>query len=397
MPALVFCAAIGMAGIDMGGKMVGSAFATELRAAPRTQDSAAQDLSQLTPRQLVELLGAPRFRQREHATKALAALGLTAQAELTAGLDSGDAEIRSRCQILLNHAQAQDRAARLSQFLADLDGTKGYGLPGYERYAETIGSTREARQLYAMMLENSPELMSSLNRPANETTQLLAAQVDAVFSSVYGSQILESSGAAAALYYASSIDGVKCGDETLEMLGFLAGTGTFGSLAETGELSEPSRKVLDGWIRHNGEQAASADMVVLALRLRLPSGLNVALKKLNDENSQPRERMYCILAVAQLGDVSHRKDLVKFFTDQAICQEYVVPGNHWQAQVRDIALAGAIHLSGENPREFGFVNCERSETQLFNPSTLAFSSDTDRQKAFAMYLAKFGPTATDGN
>jgi hypothetical protein len=50
-----------------------------------------------------------------------------------------------------------------------------------------------------------------------------------------------------------------------------------------------------------------------------------------------------------------------------------------QAQMRDLALAVTIKLSGQDPKQFGFENLL---LERFNSNMVAFRNDSDRNAAF---------------
>jgi len=60
----------------------------------------------------------------------------------------------------------------------------------------------------------------------------------------------------------------------------------------------------------------------------------------------------------------------------------------YSAQVRDVALAVAIHLRGRRPQEFG-IEVTTSEPQLFAFSSMGFNDDADRNNAISKYRAAF--------
>ena len=49
-----------------------------------------------------------------------------------------------------------------------------------------------------------------------------------------------------------------------------------------------------------------------------------------------------------------------------------------QTQLRDVAIAGALLIAGENPRDYGFDRISYTNTRQLNYSTVGFASDEDR-------------------
>ncbi|MDA7977489.1 MAG: hypothetical protein MPJ50_01810 [Pirellulales bacterium] len=332
--------------------------------------------------QLVEQLSSQRFQERDQATRKLAAMGMTAVAALQAGLESSDAEVRSRCQAILADVIGRDFEDRVKRFQADPDGTDGYGLPGFDAYTQLLGNTPATRTLFANMLEQSRGVMMALSRDPEE----LAVAIDTQIVNV--SHIMESPAAMAALFFASSRPNVRCETPTLDMLNFLSTSRVFTEMATTGPGAEACQSILNEWITANGDLVRPADCVYMALRYGLPAGLPLAQSLAADPGADANDRMHAVLAVAKLGDASHSGLLVKLFDEQDVCLTYA--NTNWEAQLRDIALACVLHLKGEDPKDFGFVNRERSDATLYTPVTLSFAGERERQLAFAKYHARFG-------
>ncbi len=360
------------------------------KAQNKTEDTAKEQQAH----QLVQQLSADKFQIREQASRELAAFGMSAAAALKSGIESGDAEVRARCLLILRDITKRDFQARLQQFKADLDGTSGYGLPGFDIYAESIGNTRAARELYADMLETTPGLMHAITPNSDELSSAVDQQIDAILN--YDASIMDSPQRMASLLFASSLDGVSCETTTLSMISFVTQTRPFGELAR-GPHAEVCHKIMDKWLGYNYASAPTEECLRLALEYKLPAGMPLAKSVAVDKSAKPTERMYAILAVAQLGDATHIPMLQKLFDAREVTRAYTLTNGQWEAQLRDIALASVLYLAGEDPKDFGFVNCARSDITLFRPDTLSFAGERERQMAFAKYHARFGQTDGNGN
>ena len=96
-----------------------------------------------------------------------------------------------------------------------------------------------------------------------------------------------------------------------------------------------------------------------------------------------RYREYAILTIAKLGDDKHLPILEELLDDQSVCQQRTDAKTKvtTQTQVRDIALAAIIHLSGEDPKQFGFTQLRENPLSVFVSNTAGFANDQQRQES----------------
>jgi hypothetical protein len=90
-----------------------------------------------------------------------------------------------------------------------------------------------------------------------------------------------------------------------------------------------------------------------------------------------------ILAVGKLGSQEHIELLTPLLADDTALgnQFNRQVKKSFQPQVRDVALAVIIHLSGEKPQDYGFTAIQQDAVRLFRSNTMGFASDQQRQAA----------------
>ena len=95
----------------------------------------------------------------------------------------------------------------------------------------------------------------------------------------------------------------------------------------------------------------------LAMRYGFAQGAELAARILAQDDVQTNYRECAILAIAKLGSERHKPLLEDLLDDPTVCQTRHDPKSQTttQTQIRDVALAGLIHLSGSDPRQFGFT------------------------------------------
>ena len=121
----------------------------------------------------------------------------------------------------------------------------------------------------------------------------------------------------------------------------------------------------------------------LAMRYDLKEGLELAERILASDNVMTRYREYAVLTIAKLGGDEQVSILEQLLDDPAVCQQRTDSKTKikTQTQVRDIALAAIIFMSGEDPKEFGFTQLRENPTYVFVSSTAGFVGDQQREES----------------
>jgi hypothetical protein len=155
------------------------------------------------------------------------------------------------------------------------------------------------------------------------------------------------------------------------------------------ELSEGSRrdevrKLLGSYILR-GEDWTAYQGIMLAMQYELKEGLVPAEKMLKVGGNPPHLQQYAILAVAKLGDKSHMPLLEGQLEDNTRLSARRVNDQTFETQVRDVALAALLHVTGQDPGEYGLDQLQPNEQLLYNPSTAGFETEEQRAAALAKW------------
>jgi hypothetical protein len=152
-----------------------------------------------------------------------------------------------------------------------------------------------------------------------------------------------------------------------------------------GERDKPSlmRKLVTNWVVTG---RGGYHGLRLAMEFELKEGL-VAASKMLDAKSPAYYRQYAVLAYARLGEKSDVPRLEKLLQDPSICTTHRVNETTYETQLRDVALACIMHLSGYDPKGFGFDRIQTQEHYVFSPYTLGFESEEHRKAVFAKWEA----------
>ncbi len=124
--------------------------------------------------------------------------------------------------------------------------------------------------------------------------------------------------------------------------------------------------------------------VQLAVRLGLREGADAAEEAIRT-GMHDSQLPTAILAIARLGGPEHLDALQPLLNNDTVVSERQdhQKGETFTCQVRDVALLATLHLMGQNPADYGFVNLQRHAQTLYAPTSAGFKSDKERTRAFS--------------
>jgi hypothetical protein len=343
--------------------------------------------------ELVEQLGDVRYINREKASAELARIGMPAQRQLRAALDSPDAEVRFRARQILDTVLASNFERQLQAFLADADGSRGVTLPAWDEAREMLGDDRAARGLFVQMQRAERELLLAFDQAPKECAPQLArsvAGIQDVMRSVVGGRRAEPAlGSVAAALLVGSHPDAPIDDQLYGQACALLHRPPFTSAMGNSELRPKMTKLLTRWIDKAGEKnwLGNYQAMMLGLMYALDQAREPAARILKDANVAGPQRGYALLVLGKLGGRDDVKLLEPLLDDRQVCLRGQVNNQMIEIQVRDVALAMLVHLTGQDLKEYGYGRAAEHPRYGYNLGTLNFSDDAARQKALAKWKA----------
>lgn len=320
---------------------------------------------------LVTKLASDAFWEREEAQDELAKMGRLAKPALVeAATADPDPEVRFRARQLLPKAAAEDLKVRVETFLADAGGKFEHDVPGWNQFRKAVPNTAAARELFAEMLadETNRVMLTAVGGPPGEAGQLIAAR-KAEFSPVRVARGLNGVGAgggkspssadlAAVLFAESQVPPRFVPILTRGTAGATpAPPATIASLASvSGDRGAIYRAIVVEWVKTRDDTYQLSAALTIAESLELKEGAEVAIRLLATPGPSTY-RTRAASALVRLGTREHLPALEKLLTDEAKLAA-VRPVNATEVvdlQVRDIALATAVTITGQRPEDYGFV------------------------------------------
>lgn len=340
---------------------------------------------------LVEALGAGEYSVREAAAAELLAAGPSAQAALKAGFDHPDLEIRLRSREILERLERDDREKKLTAFLADPNSVAKDELPGWSKLEEAVGAGRAARESYVAIYRERPEVLKAIAEgPTAAESELLRLYQN--LQGVMQSRSPEMDDLVAALL----LDECAAPEASFERVVLLHNLLSNIQLQQTVSAepdTSPAMRLLKRWVTRDPGPAMRPFKLRTAMLYQFgPEALNLGRKTLaagdGQQSSDPTAT--AMLAIARYGTPADSEALSKYLDEDEVCNTWFRGnGKSIKIEIRDVAMAVALHLNGQDPKAFGFDLVQRDEASVFAIFTLGFENDVDRAAA----LRKFGEWA----
>jgi hypothetical protein len=337
---------------------------------------------------LVRQLGDPAYTVRQRATKRLVELGIITQPLLTRALEDEDAEVRSRAGQVLAQVVEADFRLRLEAFANDPEGRQQHTLPCWGRFSQVFGQDKVSRMLFVEMQLAEPALLEALDTNPKLAGELFAMRIQSIRQSLQfpprdgiGPPTI-SLGSICSLLLVSGTDGVTVSDQDAMQLSSLFRQPTFQRILQAHAGSAILKKMLGTWIVHNSSSDLAHQNFDLAFNLDLKEALDLGVKMLANEGrgQKPAIRQDALLAIGRYGNHTHIALVEPLLKDTDFCSPQ--QGNDpRQSQVRDVALAVLVHLSGQELKAYGLDHIPSHSPTLFQPGMIAFSDPLMRKTA----------------
>ncbi len=378
------------------GRCGGSETSGQARGAPNESTAASASPISSSVTALIAALGDESYSIRRAAEADLLARGEIVRAELAkTAIESRDLEVRQRSRRLIGALDAIRAAAyraalegRLNAFIDDNQaGTKDYDFPGWKAFRTAVGSERPARELFAHMQRSESELLMLYENNPEQLAKAVVSRTLAIGQSMShplpSFRVPITPGRAAALYFASTREGVSLDSRAAQQLYSMANQPTVRTAITDVEDGGPLKKVIGNWIALDqpGDRNLGYYKVLLAMQHELKEGREAGLNMIKGEKGGATSYQYlqALLAVARFGSEKDVEAIEPLLKDVTVCQSSTTSINGvrktYETQVRDVALATLVQLTGQDHKEYGFDRIQKHQRSLFQPQTLGFEKE----------------------
>jgi hypothetical protein len=351
-------------------------------------------------RELVHQLGSEEYDEREKAEAELVKMGRLARPALVEAANTDPSqEVRSRCTSLLPRASALDIKARLDVFLADTDGKYDHDLPGWAQFQSTvrgewtlfgytIGADRSldqaARSVFVDLVSshvNRP-LVMAVDGSKSDLSSIVTARRQELYLQkfprrVAGGRIMQAprggvdpsvEDIATLLFLESSVSAKMVGRNT-SITNLITSSGFVHAVNTTGDRAKVYRAIAAAWFDSRNDPFEMYQIMTLASTMGLSEhGCRIGIRLLTAPGVVGAYRGLAASNLAHIGNKEHIPLLEKALADstvgftirKAMFVKNVNKLETYDVQVRDMALAAAIILAGENIKDYGFVDAYAS-------------------------------------
>ncbi|WP_372897573.1 hypothetical protein [Stieleria sp.] len=287
-----------------------------------------------------------------------------------------DLELYLSKQRLLSRLEMREHEILMERFLYDAS-FDGRELTGWEQFRDAAGGGHDARLMFAAAVQDRPEIGRLLAGVATDATRW--AEIETLDRHDIASWSVVLSLASARKL--KTTDGA-----TLRLVAHLSNPGS-GPEA----LRDHERRVLSRLVSSFLTDAPIDLRDRLVIGLRYDCGQLVesdCRRVLNDPAESPSRIVTALLAASKLNFATAEIDawIASFSADTRISHVWrsmVPPKTTHRTQVRDVALALALHREGIDPRTRGFGALVADPILVFRPYSLGFESESTRQRAHA--------------
>ena len=363
----------------------------------------AEAATDLTP--LVQQLGDPHYELRQDAADKLLAAGTEAREALMKGLEDEDPQVRRSCRRLLAEVMAAAFQQRLlGSEPGELPGIEVLrSLPGWERFAERVGVDGPSRQLFLQMHQEEPALFAALEDGPHAAADAIYTRYFQVHSRTYSRMTAQrkppSLGTIAAMVFI-------CSDPRLEVPQELLDHYSWYSLLQQNEMrqaltagaqQEAARAILGLWIGMPGGSNVAYNKLRLGIRYPVPEALDLALVVLEQEDiSNGNLYGFSMQTIGILGGLPYAGWISGMLESEIVVSRRTVVQNKERItidiQLRDVALAWLIHLTGQDHASYGmlqakntFQRLRQSPTSTVSVSLMGYDKPERRAEAMAKW------------
>jgi hypothetical protein len=361
--------------------------ASVLLAAPT---AAADSPEHLRAKELVAQLASPKYKEREKAATELVKMGRAAKSALQDGKTHKDPEVQTRCQQLLPQALALDLMFRIDRFLKDTGGKLEHDLPLWKAYRGSIGSDENARHLFAEMLRANGALLESAEEEPARLSERVQQRTQEIYQELFGNGIRGgyrpgqvNPGEICCLMFAMAQPAYKPTQPDW-MFSQLFTQPAFTNPMRDEKKGASHRKLFYHFLDVRMDENMLHQCAWMFCQHRMKEGADILLKALKDGKAgQAYTKATALCCVGTVGGKEHLRPLEPYLKDDTMVQQAFI-GNMQRGaiKVRDVALAMTIHLSGKNPKDYGFATWQVYPANLIQYHQLGFATDAERAAAF---------------
>jgi hypothetical protein len=318
-------------------------------------------------RQLVKQLGDARFNVRDAAEKELMRLGLAAFEALKEGEKDTDLHVHERCRALQLIVSELMLQKQIEHFKNKESGPEA--LIFAESFLKITGDTKEARELYAEAMIMHSQLLDDVWRDRKNGVQTLHAYCDLLAARIRFQQdidsgsLIESTKRAEPIkradllvffFLSQELPAEKDGSFSNYCYQVLRSRTLTEILSSNSPDALPFKKLFIAWINHEPQEYMVQRGLEVAAQAEMKELLPLALRIANDKSARIHYRAQVALLLCTLAAKENLKDIEPLLEDKTFVRTVNTNNTSGLLQMRDVALAVCIKLSGQKIADYDF-------------------------------------------
>ena len=251
--------------------------------------------------------------------------------------------------------------SQLERFIADAGTDRKYDFTGWERFRDQVGNDRGSRRVFAELFRHDVDLMTAVTGPAADAQELVESRCRDLELRVRGrARVREPIGwqSAIALAWLASRSEVDLRVNEANVIYLALSQSDVRRALEDDEQGPAIRNAIGAWILADSgrEDGSDRQKLVLAVNYDIKQGVQLASKLLRDRRGMllPTTVSQCVQVFTKLGGKDQIPLLESLLDDKTVCYTVRSSNDTIQTQVRDIALATLVRVTGQELRDYGF-------------------------------------------
>lgn len=364
--------------------------------------SSAAETSRNVPERIESLiarLGSPSFEEREEATRELAELGRTAETALREGTKHADAEVRRRCRELLAVATRTEMEIALDDYLADGDTKHLLKVPAWKTFSKVVGDSPSSRALFVKMCSAEGSLLALAEKDPKAAGARLTArcmELQQLMRTGLGIQNnpVPSEQLAVFLYLAADnrINTTTGNIQFTYIYTFLNQP----AAKKTFESDAAGRKLLVNYVKNNKNTSTIYLNIYIIQNFQLKEATDTLIDMALTKTTPVSYRGQALCVLPRLNANDKVAKLQTLFSDTTTVANSTRNTVKFTTQLRDVALAMSIILSGDDIAAYPFPMLKQQASQVqawknnptaayYSPYYMGFTDDKERAAAFKMW------------
>jgi hypothetical protein len=122
------------------------------------------------------------------------------------------------------------------------------------------------------------------------------------------------------------------------------------------------------------------------------TGLQQATEAIAQQTNSSSKLHYAMIGLGRFGNEGHIRLLTPLLENRTVCHRWsnraLKKDGTINVEVRDVALVVLLHMTGKDPRDYGFTLLKENPETLYYVYTFGFKDDEEREAAHAKWAAE---------